>query len=137
MNDLCLVPENDRTVGIISASSDRSIKLWRPEGPHGVPTNSYTMRHHTDFVKALAFAEQVWHVHACPPRRETVMTVLAALPTPCTAQARLLASAGCDSTVLLWDLQTLAPCGCSGGEGACHTDSIYALATNPTATLVP
>ena len=75
---------------LVSCSSDTTLKVWRPSGQPGQAARCHTMRRHTDYVKALAYAPQ----------------------------ARLLASASCDRTVLLWDLHTLQPCGGSGtGEG--------------------
>ena len=119
---------------LVSCSSDTTLKVWRPSGQPGQAARCHTMRRHTDYVKALAYAPQ----------------------------ARLLASASCDRTVLLWDLHTLQPCGGSGtGEGVrarptrsqppplaqahaarrplpqtSHRDSVYCLATNPGASLL-
>ena len=87
-----------------------TLKVWRPSADAGHPAKVHTMRRHTDYVKALAYAPQ----------------------------APLLASASCDRTVLLWDLRTLQPCGSSGaaGETHAHRDSVYCLATNPNASLL-
>ena len=107
-NDVVLVPDGGRTSAIISASSDNTLKLWTfAQGGSKAP-RCHTLRRHTDFVKALAYASQV----------------------------RLLASAGCDGSVILWDIQALAPCGGSGEREPRHTDSIYTLSTNASATLV-
>lgn len=39
---------------VISGSSDRTIKLWRPHS--STPTTLYTIGNHTDYVKSLAYA---------------------------------------------------------------------------------
>ena len=108
VNDLVLLDEGGKTSALVSCSSDTTLKVWRPSAP-GQAMRCNTLRRHTDYVKALAYAPQ----------------------------ARLLASASCDRTVLLWDLQTLTPYGGSGtAEGSSHRDSVYCLATNPSATLL-
>ena len=83
VNDLVLVHEGGQAAALVSCSSDTTLKVWRPSGDAGQPAKVHTMRRHTDYVKALAYAPQ----------------------------APLLASASCDRTVLLWDLHTLQPCG--------------------------
>jgi len=110
VNDLVLVHEGGQAAALVSCSSDTTLKVWRPSGQAGQPAECHTMRRHTDYVKALAYAPQ----------------------------ARLLASASCDRTVLLWDLHTLQPCGGSSAAGDVnsHRDSVYCLATNPTASLL-
>ena len=91
---------------LASCSSDCTVKLWQaPSQSQPVP-RCETLRQHTDYVKALAF---------CRDRR-------------------LLASAGCDCSLLLWDVQRAELTGSSGREG--HTDSIYALTSNAAGTLI-
>ena len=110
VNDLVLVHEGGQAAALVSCSSDTTLKVWRPSAQAGQTARCHTMRRHTDYVKALAYAPQ----------------------------ARLLASASCDRTVLLWDIHTLQPCGGSGsaGDGNSHKDSVYCLGTNPAATLL-
>jgi len=110
VNDLVLVHEGGQAAALVSCSSDTTLKVWRPSADAGHPAKVHTMRRHTDYVKALAYAPQ----------------------------APLLASASCDRTVLLWDLRTLQPCGSSGaaGDTHAHRDSVYCLATNPNASLL-
>lgn len=112
VNDLALVMDGDLASAVISASSDRTIKLWRPEEDGGAPTRHYTLRQHTDFVKALAYA----------------------------CDGRTLASAGCDRAIVVWDMHRLAPCTLIGsgtaGEPGAHADSIYALSTTPSGGLL-
>uniref|UniRef100_A0A7S4ESR5 WD repeat-containing protein 48 homolog n=1 Tax=Chrysotila carterae TaxID=13221 RepID=A0A7S4ESR5_CHRCT len=111
VNDLVLINEGEQTSAFVSASSDCTIKLWRPESGGSRP-RSTTLRQHTDFVKALAYA----------------------------SQARVLASAGCDASIVLWDLNRApvgAPLGSDGSDGGpCHSDSIYALATNSSGSVI-
>jgi len=108
VNDLALVMDGEQASAVVSASSDCTIKLWRPEEGGGAPSRFYTLRQHLDFVKALGYA----------------------------ADARTLASAGCDRSIILWDMHRLAPCGVLGGDAGAHDDSIYALATTPSGTLI-
>jgi hypothetical protein len=108
VNDLALVMDGDLASAVVSASSDRTIKLWRPQEDGGAPTRHYTLRQHTDFVKALAYARD----------------------------GRTLASAGCDLSIVVWDMHRLAPCLLIGGETGAHADSIYALSTTPSGGLL-
>lgn len=87
VNDLALLMEGDLASAVVSASSDRTIKLWRPEEGSAAPLRIYTLKQHTDFVKALGYA----------------------------AGACTLASAGCDCTLVIWDIARLAQCGSVGG----------------------
>ena len=89
-----------------SCSSDCTVKLWSPPQPTQPAPECETLRHHTDYVKALAYC----------------------------SERRLLASAGCDCTVLLWDVEGRTLYSSSGQEG--HTDSVYCLAANSAGTLI-
>ena len=112
VNDLALVMDGDLASAVVSASSDRTIKLWRPHEDGGAPSRYYTLRQHTDFVKALGYARD----------------------------ARTLASAGCDRVIVVWDMHRLAPCSIIGSSAtnspAAHDDSIYALSTTPCGSLI-
>lgn len=72
VNDIVLVKNN---LGLVSASSDVTVKLWRPHGHE--TTHAYTIGSHSDYVKCLA--------------------------TPNTT-ANWVASGGLDHKINLWDL---------------------------------
>ncbi|ETN41750.1 uncharacterized protein HMPREF1541_03687 [Cyphellophora europaea CBS 101466] len=72
VNDILLVKNN---LGVVSASSDVTVKLWRPHG-HG-QESAYTIGSHSDYVKCLT--------------------------TPDT-NANWVASGGLDHRICLWDL---------------------------------
>ena len=72
VNDIALVKNN---LGLVSCSSDVTVKLWRPHG-HGT-TAAYTIGSHSDYVKCLT------------------------TPDP---QANWVASGGLDHRICLWDL---------------------------------
>lgn len=72
VNDILLVKNN---LGVVSASSDVTVKLWRPHG-HGQDA-AYTIGSHSDYVKCLT--------------------------TPDT-NANWVASGGLDHRICLWDL---------------------------------
>ena len=72
VNDIVLV-KND--LGLVSCSSDVTVKLWRPHG-HGTSA-AYTIGSHSDYVKCLT------------------------TPDP---QANWVASGGLDHRICLWDL---------------------------------
>jgi WD repeat-containing protein 48 len=72
VNDIVLVKNN---LGVVSASSDVTVKLWRPHG-HG-QESAYTIGSHSDYVKCLT--------------------------TP-DATANWVASGGLDHRICLWDL---------------------------------
>jgi WD repeat-containing protein 48 len=72
VNDLILVKNN---LGVVSASSDVTVKLWRPHGHE--TTSAYTIGSHSDYVKCLTS------------------------PGP---QDNWVASGGLDHRICLWDL---------------------------------
>ena len=72
VNDIALVKNN---LGLVSASSDVTVKLWRPHGHE--TTAAYTIGSHSDYVKCLT------------------------TPDP---QANWVASGGLDHKICLWDL---------------------------------
>ena len=97
---------------VASCSSDRTVKVWSARRGGGA-MRCETLGEHTDYAKALAFA----------PRRG------------------LLASAGLDRRLLLWDPQRTSPIAASVAPGAAepraiHSDSIYALACNVEGTVL-
>ncbi|KAI7852561.1 WD40-repeat-containing domain protein [Circinella umbellata] len=115
VNDIALC-ENGRFV--VSASSDRTVKLWSTY-EDDIFNNAHTIGWHTDYVKCLASAER----------------------------AGWVASSGLDKRIKIWDIErcqaTLTAH--SGGDQADevitigHTAtkaSIYAMATNPSGTIL-
>jgi WD repeat-containing protein 48 len=72
VNDIILVKNN---LGLVSASSDVTVKLWRPHGHE--TTSAYTIGSHSDYVKCLTS------------------------PGP---QDNWVASGGLDHRICLWDL---------------------------------
>ncbi len=99
---------------LASCSSDRTVKVWSlGGGGPGPRVRSETLGHHGDYAKAIAFAPQ----------------------------RGLLASAGFDCRLLLWDPQRVSPIAASVAPaqsevGAVHQDSIYALDCNAEGTLL-
>eukprot|EP00966_Prymnesium_polylepis_P139541 3224534-Prymnesium_polylepis.1 len=91
---------------LASCSSDCTVKLWAAPQPGQPMGECETLRQHTDYVKALAY---------CGDRR-------------------LLATAGCDCAILLWDVQQRTLAAASGRDG--HSDSIYCVAANGAGTLI-
>lgn len=72
VNDIVLVKNN---LGLVSASSDVTVKLWRPHGHE--TTQAYTIGSHSDYVKCLATPDR---------------------------SANWVASGGLDHKINLWDL---------------------------------
>ena len=72
VNDIVLVKNN---LGVVSASSDVTVKLWRPHG-HG-QESAYTIGSHSDYVKCLTTPDN---------------------------SANWVASGGLDHRICLWDL---------------------------------
>ncbi|KAI8393498.1 WD40-repeat-containing domain protein [Radiomyces spectabilis] len=117
----------DRGQCVISASSDRAIKLWRPHST--ASTNAHTIGWHTDYVKCLANA----------------------------SKAGWVASAGFDKDIKIWDLERCAASLSIGAGAlepnsdivedisksikrywrcASSKSSIYAMAVNPSGSLL-
>ncbi|KAI7898188.1 WD40-repeat-containing domain protein [Cokeromyces recurvatus] len=118
VNDIVLC-ENGTCV--VSASSDRTIKLWKPYSD--TPNSSYTIGWHTDYAKCLTYA----------------------------SKAGWVASGGLDRHINIWDLEKseaaltintspLNHSTDSSTETTLHNISskcsIYALAVNPTGSLL-
>ncbi|CAO3591245.1 unnamed protein product [Absidia cylindrospora] len=120
VNDLVVC---DQGRSVVSASADRTIKLWRPysEESHQAQTIGW----HTDYVKCLAYA----------------------------SEARWVASGGLDKRINIWDLekrqaQLTIQVGSMNINNDHHGDtsdashstssksSIYAMAVNPSGTLL-
>ena len=100
---------------IASCSSDRTVKVWSvsSHSPGTTQVQADTLGHHGDYAKAIVFAPQ----------------------------RGLLASAGFDCRLMLWDPQRAAPIAASvqpaqSEVGAVHQHSIYALDCNAEGTLL-
>ncbi|KAI8139501.1 hypothetical protein BJV82DRAFT_626258 [Fennellomyces sp. T-0311] len=118
VNDIALC-DNGRFV--VSASSDRTVKLWSTR-ENDTPNSAYTIGWHTDYVKCLASAHK----------------------------AGWVASGGLDKKINIWDIErcqatlTINPHGNSNneqtdGEATRHATtkaSIYAMAVNPSGTFM-
>ena len=94
---------------LATCSSDHTVKLWSLPSD-GRDAQCETIGQHEDYARALTFAHE----------------------------SGMLASAGFDRRLLLWDVQRfgqrrLAPVAASDGG---HSDSIYALDTNPRGSLI-
>ncbi|KAL0092183.1 WD40-repeat-containing domain protein [Phycomyces blakesleeanus] len=104
---------------VVSASSDRTVKLWRPYSD--TPNTAHTIGLHSDYAKCLVYASEVGWV----------------------------ASGGLDKKINVWDLERgVASLTISTGPRSLHTNSsdnlahhdeskssIYAMATTPTGSL--
>ena len=100
---------------LASCSSDRTVKVWSvsSHSPGTTQVQADTLGHHGDYAKAIVFAPQ----------------------------RGLLASAGFDCRLMLWDPQRAAPIAASvqpaqSEVGAVHQHSIYALDCNAEGTLL-
>ncbi|ORY94461.1 WD40-repeat-containing domain protein [Syncephalastrum racemosum] len=106
VNDICLAHNNSC---LITASSDRTIKAW-----HDASEAAHTVGWHTDYVKCLASADGPGWV----------------------------ASAGFDKRINLWNIErceALLTMGAKQDDEGGHTSSkasIYAMATNPSGSLI-
>lgn len=105
INDICLAQSNQ---ALVSASSDITVKVWRPAATGGTPPQTVGL--HSDYVKVLAVPSQT---------------------------SDWVASGGLDRKINLWDLngsgQKLSiDVGEdeSGGMGSKEKGSVYALAAN-------
>ncbi|ORZ23544.1 WD40-repeat-containing domain protein [Absidia repens] len=120
VNDIVVCDDGN---SVVSASADRTIKLWRPysEESHQAQTIGW----HTDYVKCLAYA----------------------------SEARWVASAGLDKRIHIWDFEKSQPqltiqVGSMNinheypgntsdiSHGTSSKSSIYAMAVNPSGTLL-
>lgn len=134
VNDLVLVKNN---LGLVSASSDVTVKLWRPHG-HEI-TQPYTIGSHSDYVKCLATPDRgadwvasggldhkicLWDLGGGGKTLEIdvgkVQDVTKGSIYSLRAKGSLLASGGPESVVRLWDVRS--------GKGITklvgHTDNV-------------
>ena len=105
INDICLAQANQ---ALVSASSDITVKVWRPTTTTGMPPQTIGL--HSDYVKVLAVPSQT---------------------------SDWVASGGLDRKINLWDLNGAGQKLSidvgedeSGGMGSKEKGSVYALAAN-------
>ena len=134
MNDLVLVKNN---LALVSASSDSSVKLWRP---HSADTHvAYSIGSHSDYVKCLTSPEPngdwvasggldhricLWDLSGKGQKLEINVTkdanVVKGSVYALKAKRNIIASGGPESVVRLWDVNS--------GKGITklvgHTDNI-------------
>lgn len=134
VNDIVLVKNN---LGLVSASSDVTVKLWRPHGHE--TTQAYTIGSHSDYIKCLATPDRtanwvasggldhkicLWDLNGGGKNLEInvkkEVDVAKGSIYALRARGSLLASGGPESVVRLWDIKS--------GKGITklvgHTDNV-------------
>lgn len=134
VNDIVLVKNN---LGLVSASSDVTVKLWRPHGHE--TTQAYTIGSHSDYIKCLATPDRtanwvasggldhkicLWDLNGAGKNLEINVgkaeDVVKGSVYTLRARGSLLASGGPESVVRLWDTKS--------GKGITklvgHTDNV-------------
>ncbi|KEF55592.1 uncharacterized protein A1O9_08342 [Exophiala aquamarina CBS 119918] len=120
VNDIVLVKNN---LGLVSASSDVTVKLWRPHGHE--TTQPYTIGSHSDYVKCLATPDRdanwvasggldhkicLWDLGGAGKTLEidmgNVQDIVKGSIYTLRAKGSLLASGGPESVVRLWDVRS-------------------------------
>ena len=120
VNDLVLVKNN---LGLVSASSDVTVKLWRPHGHE--TTQAYTIGSHSDYIKCLATPDPtanwvasggldhkicLWDLNGGGKTLEIdvgkIQDVVKGSVYALRARGSLLASGGPESVVRLWDIKS-------------------------------
>jgi len=134
VNDIVLVKNN---LGLVSASSDVTVKLWRPHSNE--TTSAHTIGSHSDYIKCLATPDRaanwvasggldhkicLWDLSGAGKVLEINVTkaenVVKGSIYALRARASVLASGGPESVVRLWDVKS--------GKGITklvgHTDNV-------------
>ena len=134
VNDIVLVKNS---LGLVSASSDVTVKLWRPHGHE--TTQAYTIGSHSDYIKCLATPDRtanwvasggldhkicLWDLNGGGKTLEInvggIEDVVKGSVYALRARGSLLASGGPESVVRLWDVKS--------GKGITklvgHTDNV-------------
>ncbi|KIX08377.1 uncharacterized protein Z518_03033 [Rhinocladiella mackenziei CBS 650.93] len=134
VNDIVLVKNN---LGLVSASSDVTVKLWRPHGHE--TTQPYTIGSHSDYIKCLATPDPIsnwvasggldhkiclWDLNGGGKSLEINVrkaeNVVKGSVYALRARGSLLASGGPENVVRLWDVKS--------GKGITklvgHTDNV-------------
>ncbi|OCT44386.1 WD repeat protein [Cladophialophora carrionii] len=134
VNDIVLVKNN---LGLVSASSDVTVKLWRPHGHE--TTQAYTIGSHSDYIKCLATPDRtanwvvsggldhkicLWDLNGAGKNLEIdvgkIQDVVKGSVYALRARGSLLASGGPESVVRLWDVKS----GKSITKLVGHTDNV-------------
>ena len=134
MNDIVLVKNN---IGLVSASSDVTVKLWRPHG-HDV-TAANTIGSHSDYVKCLSAPDDnsnwvasgaldhricLWDLNGGGKQLEIDVgkadSVVKGSIYTLRAKGSMLASGGPEGVVRLWDVKS----GKSITKFVGHTDNV-------------
>ncbi|KIW21338.1 hypothetical protein PV08_01918 [Exophiala spinifera] len=134
VNDILLVKNN---LGLVSASSDVTVKLWRPHGHETV--QAYTIGSHSDYIKCLATPDQqanwvasggldhkicLWDLNGAGKTLEINVSeaedVVKGSVYALRARGSMLASGGPESVVRLWDVKS----GKSITKLVGHTDNV-------------
>ncbi|KAK5456282.1 hypothetical protein LTS15_005601 [Exophiala xenobiotica] len=134
VNDIVLVKNN---LGLVSASSDVTVKLWRPHGHE--TTQAYTIGSHSDYIKCLATPDRtanwvasggldhkicLWDLNGAGKTLEINVSqaedVVKGSVYALRARGSLLASGGPESVVRLWDVKS----GKSITKLVGHTDNV-------------
>lgn len=134
VNDIVLVKNN---LGLVSASSDVTVKLWRPHGHE--TAQAYTIGSHSDYIKCLAVPDRtsdwvasggldhkicLWDLGGAGKTLEINVSkagdVVKGSVYALRARGSMLASGGPESVVRLWDAKS--------GKGITklvgHTDNV-------------
>lgn len=134
VNDIVLVKNN---LGLVSASSDVTVKLWRPHGHE--TAQAYTIGSHSDYIKCLATPDRttnwvasggldhkicLWDLNGAGKNLEInvgkVEDVVKGSIYALRARGSLIASGGPESVVRLWDAKS----GKSITKLVGHTDNV-------------
>ncbi|TKY87658.1 hypothetical protein EX895_003239 [Sporisorium graminicola] len=104
INDIILCNQNQT---LISASSDRTVKVWNPHDPHH-SLSPHVLGTHKDYVKALAHASESGYV----------------------------ASGGFDKCIKLWDIREARAAPMLELDDKAVKTSVYALSVNPSGSVI-
>ncbi|SNX83705.1 uncharacterized protein MEPE_02412 [Melanopsichium pennsylvanicum] len=104
INDIILCNQNQT---LISASSDRTVKVWNPHDPQHC-LSPHTLGTHKDYVKALAHASDAGYV----------------------------ASGGFDKCIKLWDIREARAAPMFELDDKAVKTSVYALSVNPSGSVI-
>ncbi|SPO25251.1 uncharacterized protein UTRI_02633_B [Ustilago trichophora] len=104
INDIILCNQNQT---LISASSDRTVKVWNPHDPHH-SLSPHVLGTHKDYVKALAHASESGYV----------------------------ASGGFDKCIKLWDIREARSAPMLELDDKAVKTSVYALSVNPSGAVI-
>ncbi|CAJ0839971.1 8448_t:CDS:10 [Entrophospora sp. SA101] len=146
VNDIVLCHNNET---LISASSDRTLKLWHPHKS----SNPITIGYHTDYIKSLAYASgpgwvasggfdrkiDLWDIRECKPASSGITCInfenspkCSIYALACNPSGSILASGSPEKIVRLWDPRS--------GKGITkftgHTDNVRTVLVSDDGELV-